>query len=110
MANNSKDAAELVTSQAGKIHARVIDYKYGLQDISGVCAVRVIDNSYRLLIMEDYLPALGEVEGEVVIITHDQELRFQDISGFYKVQHNEFVLLIDGDMPKKAEAKEEQPV
>ena len=62
MANNSKDAAELVTSQAGKIHARVIDYKYGLQDISGVCAVRVIDNSYRLLIMEDYLPALGEVE------------------------------------------------
>lgn len=92
---NKKNEPDLLQRQAGRIHARIIDYKNGLQVISNVRAVRIISGRYRLLILEDYLPTLGKVEGDVVIVTTNGETAYPRIRGFYKLQHNEFTLLIE---------------
>lgn len=90
----------ILEQQRGKIHARVIDEENGLQVISGVRAVRVIDRHARILIMEDYLPTLGRIEGSIVIITTEGEIAYDGIKGFYKHQHNEFTLLIEREAEK----------
>ena len=80
---------------SGSIHARVIDEEKGLRLITGVSVVRVRSKGYNLLIMEDYLPALGKVDGSVTFLTRDEELHLDGVKGFYKHQHNEFTLLLE---------------
>lgn len=79
----------------GSIHARVIDEEKGLRLITGVSVVRVRSKGYNLLIMEDYLPALGKVDGSVSFLTWDEEYHLEGVKGFYKHQHNEFTLLLE---------------
>lgn len=93
----------IVERQRGKIHARIIDEENGLRLISGVRAVRVIDRRSRILIMEDYLPTLGKIDGSIVIVTTDGEIAYDGIQGFYKHQHNEFTLLIENKSPQPQE-------
>lgn len=78
----------------GRIFARVIDAEEGLHLLSGVSAIRVRSKGYNLLIMEDYLPTLGKLEGDVAFLTEDGEEFLENVCGFYKHQHNEFTLLI----------------
>ena len=80
---------------SGSIRARVIDEEKGLRLITGIRVVRVRSREYNLLIMEDYLPALGKVDGSVTFLTRDEEYRLDGVKGFYKHQHNEFTLLLE---------------
>ncbi len=79
----------------GNIRARVIDEENGLRVLTGVCVVRVRSKEYNLLIMEDYLPTLGKIDGSVTFLTREEEYRLDGVKGFYKHQHNEFTLLIE---------------
>ncbi len=76
------------------IRGRIIDRDNGMRFIPEVSAVRVQSQDYRLLIMEDYVPTLGQIEGTITFLTPDGEIRFPNIRGFYKHQHNEFTLLV----------------
>lgn len=82
---------------SGSIRARVIDEEHGLRLLSGIYAVRLQSRDYSLLIMEDYMPMLGEIEGTVVFLTETREVRMEHIQGFYKHQHNEFTLLVENE-------------
>ncbi len=91
----------------GEIHARIIDAENGFRLISGVYAVRIRSLDYNLLIMEDYLPTLGKIDGDIVILTDDGEVELRGVHGFYKHQHNEFTLLVDSqDAPKAPKASD----
>lgn len=83
------------TAGPGVIRARVIDEENGLRLITGVSVVRLRSKAYNLLIMEDYLPALGQVDGSVTFLTQDKEYQLDGVKGFYKHQHNEFTLLLE---------------
>lgn len=96
---------------SGNIRARVIDEEKGLRLITGVSVVRVHSKEYNLLIMEDYLPALGKVDGSVTFLTGEDEYHLDNVKGFYKHQHNEFTLLVEkrasasavGSVPERGE-------
>lgn len=77
------------------IRARIIDSENGMKFYPEVSAVRIKSKDYRLLVMEDYVPALGRIDGSVVLLTPDGEVSYGGIYGFYKHQHNEFTLLIE---------------
>lgn len=81
----------------GKINARVLDEENGYQKLEGVRAVRINSSDYRLLILEDFTDTLGRVEGDVSFLLVDREVRLENILGYYKHQHNEFMLLIQED-------------
>lgn len=87
------------------IRARIIDYQRGMKLLSGVRAVRIHSRDYVLLIMEDYMPALGEVDGDLTFLTDKGEEPYKGIRGFYKHQKNEFTLLIES---RKAEETERE--
>ena len=98
MAKKEKVKANNAAAQrrlTGSIRARVIDEEHGLRLLSGVYAVRLQSRDYSLLIMEDYMPMLGQIDGTVVFLTEEREVRLEKIQGFYKHQHNEFTLLVE---------------
>lgn len=79
----------------GRINARIIDARAGLRVLDGVYAVRIHSRDFYALIMNDYLPTLGKVEGDVIFLNRDGEYPCLGVRGFYKHQHNEFTLLIE---------------
>lgn len=97
MARQTKRADIPEPPRGGKIKARVIDEVNGLQLLDQIRAVRISSKQYKLLILEDYAPTLGQVEGEVTFLCADREVTFDNIFGFYKHQRNEFTLLIRED-------------
>lgn len=80
---------------AGRISARIIDVSSGLKAIEGVYAVRIHSADFTALIMNDYIPALGKIDGDVTFLSRDGEYPYYGIRGFYKHQHNEFTLLVE---------------
>ncbi len=79
----------------GRISARIIDVTSGLQELKGVYAVRIHSSDFYALIMNDYLPTIGKICGDITFLNADGEHVYQGIRGFYKNQHNEFTLLVE---------------
>lgn len=79
---------------AGKLTARVVSLDEGMQEYTGVSLIRIKSRYYNLLIMEDYTPSIGEVEGTVTIVSDTQSVKLENIRGFYLHKKNVFRLMI----------------
>ena len=56
--------------------------------------IRIVSKDYNLLIMQDYLPIIGEIEGSIDIKNEEIELNYKDIKAFYMNSNNVFNLMI----------------
>ncbi|MDO4438754.1 MAG: hypothetical protein Q4B86_04830 [Eubacteriales bacterium] len=80
----------------GKIKVRIMGMKDGLKEIDEVSLIRVISREYNLLIMEDYMPVIGEIDGNVTIVGSQGEYKLENINGYFSIRKNLFSLLIGG--------------
>jgi hypothetical protein len=78
----------------GRMQVQVSNFKDGLQVLEGISIVRVRGRSTRLLIMEDYMPVVGEIEGSLDFIGKEGVTTLEDIRGFFCHEHNVFFLLL----------------
>lgn len=76
------------------IKVRVFDMDNGLREYENIKIVRIVSKDYNLLIMKDYLPIIGEIEGRVDIKNDEVDLSFKDIKAFYMNSENVFNLMI----------------
>ena len=76
------------------LKVRIFDLEKGLIEYENIKIVRIVSKDYNLLIMQDYLPILGEIEGSVDIKNEDIELNYKNIKALYMNSNNEFNLLI----------------
>ena len=53
--------------QPKNVTARVYSIVNGVKEIQHVRLIRIKSRKYNLLIMEDYMPVLGEIDGDVTI-------------------------------------------
>ena len=83
--NNSEESREM--------KVRVFDLN-GLVEYEDVKIVRIVSKDYNLLIMKDYLPIIGEIDGNVDIKSDKQEVNLKNIRAFYMNSNNEFNLMI----------------
>lgn len=83
--NNSETTREM--------KVRVFDLN-GLVEYEDVKIVRIISKDYNLLIMKDYLPIIGEIDGSVDIKSEKEEINLKNIKAFYMNSNNEFNLMI----------------
>lgn len=91
-ANENTRSADSKTE--GKIQVRVFSLKNGLQVYDKALMIHVKSKKNSLLIMEDYLPIIGMVDGSIVISWADDEMTLSGIKGFYCHEHNSFFLLL----------------
>ena len=76
------------------IKVRVFDLKKGLVEYENIKIVRIVSKNYNLLIMKDYLPILGEIEGSVDIKNEEIEVNYKNIKAFYMNSNDVFNLMI----------------
>ena len=76
------------------IKVRIFDIENGLREYKDIKIIRIISKDYNLLIMKDYLPIIGEIEGSVDIKNDEVNLSFKDIKAFYMNSDNIFNLMI----------------
>ena len=81
----------------GKITATVLGIDEGFQKFEQVDMIRVKSEKYTLLIMDDYMPVIGRIDGMVEIVSGEDTRSFQPIHGFYTHRKNTFELLIKED-------------
>ncbi len=83
--------------KSNKIRARICGQKRGLQLYENVSFIRIRSTRYNLLIMEDYLPVLGQIDGSVFLRTEEEEVEYKDILGYFMHKNNEFSLMLEED-------------
>ena len=76
-----------------EIRVRVFDLE-GLKVYENVKIIRITSKDYNLLIMKDYLPIIGEIDGDVDIKSDNEEVNLKNIKAFYMNSNNEFNLMI----------------
>ena len=74
---------------------RIFELNHGLREYDEVKLVRITSQDYNLLIMVDYLPLLGEFDGNIDIKCNNVELSYKNIKGFYMNSNNVFNLMIN---------------
>ena len=81
----------------GKKTATVLGIDEGFQTFEQVDMIRIKSEKYTLLIMDDYMPVIGRIDGMVEIVSGEDTRSFQPIHGFYTHRKNTFELLIKED-------------
>ena len=64
-----------------------------MQEIDNVKLIRIKSDKYNLLIMKDYWPVVGEINGKIVIES-EESITYENIVGFFSLSHNVFHLII----------------
>lgn len=78
------------------ILVKIIDIKEGLSEYKDVKIIRIVSDKYNLLIMQDYLPIIGEFKGKIDIEMTDKKINFENINAFFMNSNNVFHLMIQG--------------
>ena len=94
--NQSNQNKENNKDKKSSITVNVFDLKSGLTTYEKAEYIRITSKDYNLLIMLDYMPIIGEVEGKVDIKLEEEELHFEKIKASYMNSNNVFNLMIQG--------------
>lgn len=81
----------------GKMTARIIRMEDGVRELQEVSLIRIKSREYNLLIMEDYMPVIGEIDGNVAILWAGGEYSAEGIKGFFSHRKNLFSLMLSED-------------
>ena len=90
--NKDKEVVSVGSGDGFKV--RVFDLNTGLTEYEHIKIVRIISKDYNLLIMKDYLPIIGEIDGSVDIKNDEINESFKNIKAFYMNSDNVFNLMI----------------
>lgn len=92
--NNEKENINDATKTVAKMKVKILNIQNGLKTYDKVSIIKIKSKKYNLSIMEDYLPVIGEIDGDVEIIALDNFVKLTNIIGYYMLKHNEFKLFI----------------
>jgi hypothetical protein len=71
----------------------VLDCGIEMEEIDNVKIIRVKSHNYNLLILKDYWPIIGELDGSISI-EGERNIKYENIKGFYSLSNNIFHLII----------------
>lgn len=84
-----------------RIEAIIIGYSNGFTVYQDVKMIRLKGEQLNLLIMADYMPTVGEINGKVELVREDgfggEVVSMEGVSGFFVVKNNVFKLLLKED-------------
>lgn len=94
MRPESKNTLARFQDSQGEITAKIMGMAQGFSQIDGVKMIYLKSKDYQTMIMADYVPTFGRVQGEVTLLTDEREIRIRNVDGFFVISHNEFELLM----------------
>ena len=95
----AKTSAETVRpdsfTSSGLIQARISDFEHGLRVYDDLRLIRIKSTDYSLLIMEDYFPTIGRINGTVELVSDSDTVLLGKLVGYYLHRDNEFSLMVE---------------
>lgn len=79
------------------IEVILISFATGYEVYHDVHMIRLKDKRSNLLMMVDYMPTLGEMDGELEIVTENGVVKLENVRGFFCIKNNVFKLLLKED-------------
>lgn len=76
------------------MRVKVYDFEKGMQEFEKIQIVRLKSSDYTLLIMPDFIPTIGELNGDVSVVGEHESIEWKDVIGYYVVRHNTFELIL----------------
>ena len=71
----------------------VLDSGIEIKEIDNVKIIRIKSDNYNLLVLKDYWPVVGEINGSISI-EGERNTKYENINGFYSLSRNLFYLII----------------
>ncbi|MDD6272453.1 MAG: hypothetical protein ACI33S_05550 [Bacilli bacterium] len=71
----------------------ILDSGIEIEEVENVKIIRIKSDNYSLLILKDYWPVVGEINGSISI-EGERNIRYDNINGFYSLSRNLFYLII----------------
>jgi hypothetical protein len=80
------------TEELQNIVVQLLNINGDVKKYEDVKFVKIISKKYNLIIMKDYLPIIGEVQGEIEIGTENETINMKKVRGYFMHKHNKFNL------------------
>ena len=74
------------------IVVQLLDINGGVTQYEDVKFIKLISKKYNLIIMKDYLPIIGEIQGEIEIGRENETVSLNKVKGYFMHKHNKFNL------------------
>ena len=74
------------------ITVQLLNIDGDVQKYDDVNFIRIISKKYNLIIMKDYLPIIGEIQGKVEIGRENETVKMDKVRGYFMHKHNQFNL------------------
>lgn len=88
---------KVATVEKKFMEAIVISFQNGYQIYHNVKLIRMSSKTFNLLMMVDYMPVVGELDGKLTIVSEGEEVNFEHIQGFFVLKHNVFKMIVKED-------------
>lgn len=76
------------------INVKLLNINKGLIEYEDVKFIKIKSKHYNLIIMQDYLPIIGEVDGSVKLELVKDSVVLKNIKGYFMNKKNQFNLFI----------------
>lgn len=80
-----------------EFQVHIITLDRGLIEIKNAQIIRIKSKDYNLLIMKDYLPIIGMIEGDFEVISTKEEFKMENIIAYYINANNLFRIIVKED-------------
>ena len=77
---------------SSNITVQLLNIDGDVQKYDDVNFIRIISKKYNLIIMKDYLPIIGEIQGKVEIGRENETVKMDKVRGYFMHKHNQFNL------------------
>ena len=74
--------------------AKIMSLQDGVKTYTDCLAIKIKSEKYKLLIMENHAPLIGEIKGSIEVTTKDNKITLENINGYYLNLNNTFKLML----------------
>ena len=80
------------TEELNNIVVQLLDINGDVKQYDDVNFIKIVSKKYNLIIMKDYLPIIGEVQGEITIGRQEETINMKKVRGYFMHKHKKFNL------------------
>ena len=96
--NEDIEAKEFDVNYPGEgLKVRIFDLEKGLVEYEHIKVIRIVSETYNLLIMQDYLSIIGEIDGSFEIEIANDKFVYKDVKAYY-INNDDVFNIILGSM------------
>ena len=80
------------TEELKNIVVQLLNIDGDVKQYEDVNFIKIVSKKYNLIIMKDYLPIIGEIQGEIEIGRQNETISMKKVRGYFMHKHNKFNL------------------